>query len=184
MKHEFFYRCARALLLLALAAVAAFTLAGCDSGAQSLSARGPQVVLEIGTQGDSMVFDRRELTAPAGSVITVTFHNRSRLVAMDHNWILARPGSEESVVSAGVAAGAENDFVAPNDPNVIAKTSLTPRGESSSVTFPAPTPGAYPYLCAFPGHQMVMRGTLTITPWSGGESGTAPPNGDARDPGR
>lgn len=162
-RETFFPRC-RALAFFVLVAGLTFTIAGCDSGAQSISPHAPQIMLEIGTQGDSMVFDQRELSAPAGALITVTFHNRSRLVTMDHNWILAQPGTEESVVRDGVAAGAENDFVAPNDPNVIAKTRLTPRGESSSVTFPAPPPGSYPYLCAFPGHQMVMKGTLTITP--------------------
>ena len=164
MTRKTFSRRCRALIFFGLLAGSAFAIAGCDSGAQSISTHAPQIALEIGTEGDSMVFDQRELTAPADAIITVTFHNRSRLVAMDHNWILAQPGTEESVVRAGVAAGAENDFVAPNDPNVIAKTRLAPRGESRSVTFPAPAPGSYPYLCAFPGHQMVMKGTLTITP--------------------
>lgn len=153
-----------ALLFLTTLLVLGTGLAGCDSGAQPVTAGPRHVTLELGTQGDSMVFDRTELRAPAGALITVIFHNRSRLVAVEHNWLLARPGAEESVTAAALVAGGDNDFVAPNDSNVIAATKLAPRGESRSVTFPAPPAGVYPYLCAFPGHHMVMKGSLIITP--------------------
>jgi azurin len=121
-------------------------------------------VLELGTQGDSMVFDRAELKARAGTMVKVVFRNNSRLVAMAHNWVLVQPGAEQSSAAAGIAAGEKQNFRAPNDPNMIASTKLTPPGESSSVTFVAPPPGNYPYFCAFPGHQMVMKGTLHTMP--------------------
>lgn len=120
-------------------------------------------VLELGTQGDSMVFDRTELKARAGAMMKVVFHNNSRLVAMGHNWVLVQPGTEQTVAAAGAAAGPENDYLRPNDPNVIAFTKLSAPGESSTVTFVAPPPGNYPYFCAFPGHQAVMKGTLVVS---------------------
>jgi azurin len=30
------------------------------------------------------------------------------------------------------------------------------------VTFDAPAAGQYPYVCTFPGHGVLMKGTLTI----------------------
>ena len=41
---------------------------------------------------------------------------------------------------------------------------LAKPGESSEVTFTAPEPGKYPYICTVPGHYMMMKGVLTITP--------------------
>ncbi len=121
-------------------------------------------VLELGTRGDSMVFDRAELKARAGTMVKVVFRNNSRPGAMAHNWVLVQPSTEQMVATAGAAAGPENDYLRPNDPNVIAFTKLSAPGESISVTFTAPPPGIYPYFCAFPGHQMVMKGTLIVTP--------------------
>ncbi len=121
-------------------------------------------VLELGTRGDSMVFDRPELTARAGTMVKVVFRNNSRLVDMPHNWVLVQAGTEDAVAMAGAAAGPQSDYLRPNDPNVIAFTKLSGPGVSSSVTFIAPPPGNYPYFCAFPGHHAVMKGTLVVTP--------------------
>ena len=121
-------------------------------------------VLELGTRGDSMVFDRTELTARAGTMVKVVFRNNSRLVDMPHNWVLAQAGAEDAVAMAGAAAGPQSDYLRPNDPNVIAFTKLSGPGVSSSVTFIAPPPGNYPYFCAFPGLHAVMKGTLVVTP--------------------
>ena len=121
-------------------------------------------VLELGTRGDSMVFDRTELTARTGTMVRVVFRNNSRLVDMPHNWVLTQAGAEDAVAMAGAAAGPQSDYLRPNDPNVIAFTKLSGPGASSSVTFVAPPPGNYPYFCAFPGHHTVMKGTLLVTP--------------------
>jgi azurin len=151
--------------LIAVLAVAAGALALAFSRWSDLGERGamPVPVLELGTRGDSMVYDRTELKVRAGTMVKVVFRNNSRLVAMAHNWILVQPGGEQSSAAAGIIAGKEQDFRAPNDPNVIAATKLTPPGESSSVTFLAPPPGNYPYFCSFPGHHTVMKGTLIAT---------------------
>ncbi len=152
--------------LLAALAVAAGVLALVVWRWSDSEARGAMSipVLELGTQGDSMVFDRTELKVRAGTMVKVVFRNNARLVAMAHNWVLVQPGAEQSSAAAGMAAGEEQDFRAPNDPNVIAATKLTPPGESSTVTFIAPPPGNYPFFCSFPGHQTVMKGTLIATP--------------------
>jgi azurin len=47
---------------------------------------------------------------------------------------------------------------------VLAYTQMAPSGTTSEVTFTAPAAGAYPYICTFPGHYMMMKGVLTVTP--------------------
>jgi azurin len=37
-------------------------------------------------------------------------------------------------------------------------------GQTDVITFEAPEPGVYDFICSFPGHSGMMRGTLTIAP--------------------
>jgi azurin len=53
--------------------------------------------------------------------------------------------------------------VAPGDKQVLAHTKLVGGGESASVTFPTSIlqkGGDYKFLCTFPGHNALMRGTF------------------------
>ena len=51
----------------------------------------------------------------------------------------------------------------PDSPNVLVASRLLNAGESTLVTFDAPTePGEYPFVCSFPGHWVTMRGVLRI----------------------
>ena len=46
---------------------------------------------------------------------------------------------------------------------VISKTPMAGAGESTEVTFTAPGPGTYPFVCTFPGHAVAgMSGTLVV----------------------
>lgn len=125
--------------------------------------RAGRVILKVGTDTRTMVFDRTDLTVTSGSTVTVVFRNNLRVAPMPHNWVLVRPGTEAGVAEAGRLAGASAHYVRPGDSRVIASTPLTEPGKESSVTFVAPQPGSYPYVCTFPGHYLVMRGTLRVT---------------------
>ena len=47
--------------------------------------------------------------------------------------------------------------------HTVVRYDLSALGESDTVTFDAPAePGAYPYLCSFPGHFALMQGVLTV----------------------
>jgi azurin len=120
----------------------------------------PKVILEIGVKGEELAFDKTTLEAPAGSVITLKFNNTAS--GMPHNWVLVKPGTEEAVGSDGITAGDKNSYIKPNDPRVIAYTSLAPAKSTVTVTFDAPTLGDYPYICTFPGHNYLMKGVLKI----------------------
>ncbi len=148
-------------------------LSGCGSpasapaGGNSAPAQNPaasEVTLEIGNLGLELKFNKERLEAPAGSKITLVLKNDTQPDSgMQHNWALVKPGTEPMVAADAITAGADNNWLKPNDDRVIAHTpKLVKGGESVTVTFDAPPPGEYPYICTFPGHAGVMKGVLVI----------------------
>ena len=128
-------------------------------------AAGPvSLEVESSAQAGEFKFNKAELEAPAGSKITVKFSNKTdAAAAVGHNWILAKAGQEDSIVTNGTGAGEAGGWMKADDPGIIAHTKLIKGGESDSVTFDAPAPGSYTYMCSFPGHYAGgMKGKLTI----------------------
>ena len=121
--------------------------------------------LEI-SGNDQMQFDKQLLSVPAGCTeVTLTLHHTGKLPreAMGHNWVLVNAADFNAVVTAGMGAGLGNDYVPPADTRVLAHTRVIGAGQTVSVTFATSIlkPGAeYRYLCTFPGHNALMRGTL------------------------
>lgn len=107
-------------------------------------------------------YDRVRFQAPPGAPVKIIFENRDDVADMDHNLVVTRPGARMEVVQAGMQAGVENSYV-PRIEQVIAFTPQTKRGDRFVLTFTAPTePGAYPYVCTFPGHGYVMYGVMYV----------------------
>ena len=46
--------------------------------------------------------------------------------------------------------------------DVIAATKLLGPGESETISFTAPEPGDYQFVCSFPGHFAMMRGIMVV----------------------
>jgi azurin len=46
--------------------------------------------------------------------------------------------------------------------DVIAATKLLGPGENETLTFTAPEPGDYQFVCSFPGHFAMMRGIMVV----------------------
>ena len=130
------------------------------------SAEGGPVLLEIGTATGATEFkyDKETLEAPAGSKIKLKFSNNTNSNdEVGHNWVLVKPGQEDSVLANGIAAGDDKDWLNTDDPGIIAHTRLIEGDQSNSITFDAPPPGSYMYVCTFPEHYAGgMKGTLTI----------------------
>jgi azurin len=121
--------------------------------------------LEI-SGNDQMQYDKQVLTVAAScKEVTLTLHHTGKLPreAMGHNWVLVNAADFNAVASAGMGAGLANDYVAPGDKRVLAHTKTIGGGQTTSVTFQTSIlkPGGdYRYLCTFPGHNALMRGTL------------------------
>jgi azurin len=123
--------------------------------------------LEI-TGNDLMQFDKKELkVAKDCGSIEVTLKHIGKLPAasMGHNWTLTKAADAAAVANDGLSAGLEANYIKPNDPRVIAHTKVVGGGQSTSVTIPMSKLKAgeqYSYICTFPGHAALMKGTLTI----------------------
>jgi azurin len=125
-----------------------------------------KVALAIDTAkgADDFHYATGTLSAPAGSTITLKLTNRTNPDdEVGHNWVLVKPGQEDSVLANSIKAGDDNDWLDTEDPGMIAATRLIEGGVKNSVTFEAPVPGDYTFLCTFPEHYKGgMKGTLTI----------------------
>jgi azurin len=121
--------------------------------------------LEI-TGSDSMQFDKKELAVAADCTsVEVTLKHSGKLPAqaMGHNWVLTKTADMQGVVNDGMGAGLAANHVKPGDKRVIAHTKIIGGGQSDVVKFP--TSGlkqgdAYSFVCTFPGHSALMKGTF------------------------
>jgi len=115
---------------------------------------------------DLMQYDKKDLSVGPGCTeieVTLTDIGKLPASAMGHNWVLVKSSDLSAVANAGAAAGFSNNYLEPGDPRVIAATKIVGGGQSVSVTFPASKlvkGGSYMYLCTFPGHNALMRGTF------------------------
>ena len=124
---------------------------------------GAVVELQIASVGDTMTFDKTKLSVPTGSRVHLVLKNNSKLEILPHNWVLVNTGTEAAVAATGLALGVDAGYIAAGQ-NVLAFTPLAARGQTTEVTFVAPPAGAYPYVCTVPGHYVMMKGVLTVTP--------------------
>ncbi|MEL7312012.1 MAG: azurin [Pseudomonadota bacterium] len=118
--------------------------------------------------GDSLAYSTKALTVPSScDTVTVTLTHTGNLpkVAMGHNWVLAADDVADAVAAAGVSAGADGNYLAADETRYVAATKLIGGGESDTVSFSLSDLEAgknYVYVCTFPGHTSIMRGTFTV----------------------
>ena len=126
----------------------------------------PEKKVEI-TGNDQMKYDVLAIEAKPGQKVTVTLKNAGIIpkVSMGHNFVLLTPDQDPvKFVEAGTPYMGK-DCIAPElADKVIAHTKLLGPAESDTISFAAPRkPGAYTYICSFPGHFAIgMKGTLTV----------------------
>ena len=113
---------------------------------------------------DQMKYDKSELKVKAGQEVTLTFRHTGKIgkKIMGHNFVLLKPGTSIPEFSAAAAAtGEAGDWIA-NEDQIIAHTKMIGGGQSTTVTFTAPEAGTYDFICSFPGHSFVMKGTIIV----------------------
>jgi azurin len=154
------------LTTFALTVGLAFLLAACggNSGGNAGGNAGggaAATTIDIGSDGENLAFDKTELSAPAGSAVTLRLQNNS--AAQQHNWVLVNGDGSvaDTVAEAGLTAGPDAGYIAAGDANILANTPLANGGETVEFTFTAPPAGTYTYVCTVPGHAALMRGTFT-----------------------
>ena len=138
-------------------------LAACGGGAPPPQKAAEPVTLEIGSKGDELAYDKTALEAPAGAKITLKLKNNASAASGNkHNWVLAKTADADLVAADGIAAGDAAGYLKADDKRIIAATKLIGAGETGEVVFDAPPAGAYTFICTFPGHNVNMKGILTI----------------------
>lgn len=121
-------------------------------------------VIEI-TGNDQMRFSVTEIEAKAGEELKVVFTNVGTLPkeAMGHNWVLLKAGTDPMAFAAASMTAKDTDYIGASvKDQVIAFIPVLGPKKSAETTFKAPAPGVYPFICSFPGHVAIMKGTLTV----------------------
>lgn len=84
---------------------------------------------------------------------------------MGHNLVITKAADQQAVLADASAAGPASDYIKAGDSRVIAHTKLIGGGEKDTVKFPVSKLAAgqnYVFFCSFPGHAMMMKGTVKL----------------------
>ncbi|MEN9636251.1 MAG: hypothetical protein RL077_4655 [Verrucomicrobiota bacterium] len=137
--------------------------AGLTAAVAPVRAAGPRVV-EI-TANDQMKFSLATIEAKEGEELKVVLTNQGTLPkeAMGHNWVLLKAGVDLAAFATAAMTAKDTDYVpAAKKGDVIASIPVLGPKKSGEAIFKAPAAGSYTYICSFPGHYMIMKGTLTV----------------------
>lgn len=96
---------------------------------------------------DTFAYDPDAVSVPTGSEVTLNFKNEGGL---DHNFVLVSNSADPLTVTEANAIGGIN-------------AGTVSGGGETTLTFTAPPPGSYQYVCTIAGHAAGgMVGTLTV----------------------
>ena len=121
-------------------------------------------VINIKTIKNEMKYDVTEFTVQAGSSVEIVLDN---VDFMQHNLIIVKPGTKEKVGAAADKMamdpkGEELSYI-PKMDEVLFATDLINPEQKVSLKFIVPSdPGAYPFICTFPGHWRIMQGVMIV----------------------
>jgi len=123
---------------------------------------GDTMVVHIQTLREQMKYDRRAFAVGPGMKVKLIFSNPD---AMDHNMIFVQPGTAPEVAMAAMMLGADGikKNWTPQSDKILFASKVLSAGETQTLEFTAPTvPGAYDYVCTYPGHYMLMNGVMHV----------------------
>ena len=116
------------------------------------------------TTGTNLSYQTRIVRAQPGEPIELTLANPD---VVPHNWALIKPGTLRRVGQLANRLVSDPEAAlrhyVPRTSDVLAYTNVVFPGESFTIFLRAPQePGRYPFLCTFPGHWLIMNGTLLV----------------------
>lgn len=124
---------------------------------------GPPAEITMTPVGEQMEYEQKEFTVKPGQTVRLTFQNTATMEAMQHNVVVLQQNASVNEVGQAAMSAADTDYIpADFSDQIIAHTSMAAPGETVSVEFTAPAEGDYTYICTFPGHYMVMQGTMRV----------------------
>lgn len=125
-----------------------------------------EVKIEIGGN-DQMQYDKKAFELVEGQEVSLTFSHNGKLpaVAMGHNVVILKPGTNVPEFAMKAATKAANGYLPDDEESkklIVAATKMLGGGEKDTITFTAPAAGEYPFICSFPGHFAMMQGVMTV----------------------
>jgi azurin len=113
---------------------------------------------------DQMKYNVSEIKVKAGESVTLTLKNVGKMPiqAMGHNLVILQKGTNVAQFATSAGNAKATGYVPVDSKAIIAATKLIGGGQSSTITFKAPTKGTYDFICTFPGHFIVMKGKLIV----------------------
>lgn len=113
---------------------------------------------------DAMQYNLDKIEVKAGQTVRVTLKNVGSMPVeqMGHNWTLLKSGVEPATYGGAAMQHKDEGYQVPGTDDVIVNTSMLGPGQEETVEFTAPSTGIYKYICTFPGHYGVMKGTFLV----------------------
>jgi azurin len=112
-----------------------------------------------------MEYDQKTFTVKAGQKVKLKFVNEHP-IPQPHNVVISKPGTKDKVMADAMQMAASPDGMAkgyvPETEDILFHTKLVQPTQTDEVEFVAPEAGAYPYICTFPGHAILMNGVMTV----------------------
>lgn len=110
-----------------------------------------------------MQFDLVRFSVKPATKVKLVFNNADD---MSHNFLITKPGARLDVVNEALALeekGPAMNYV-PKSSKVLWSIPVVSTNQSATLEFTSPTePGAYPYVCTFPGHGFIMYGVMYVS---------------------
>jgi len=122
-------------------------------------------VVRIGTIFEKMKYNKASFSIVSGKPTKIVFVNDDK---MPHNLLISAPGSLSAIGAAADKMAADPQGFAkhfvPDDKRVLWSTKLLQPGQTAELSFIAPKPDAYPFICTFPLHWKLMNGVMQVVP--------------------
>ena len=143
------------------------TNAGMEKTEGIINTEVPNVV-KISIEGNDMMrYNLDKIEVNAGQKVELTLIHTGKMSAqsMGHNWVLLSLGTDKAAFAMAAMSAKEQDYIPESmKENVLTSTEIIGGGESTTITFDAPSPGYYEFICSFPGHYGLMNGSFVVLP--------------------
>lgn len=113
---------------------------------------------------DQMKFDRKIIKVNSNEKVTLTLNHTGRFPAssMGHNFVLLKKDVDVNEYALRAAGARDTEYIPDGDSELV-YTKMLGGGESDTITFDAPEPGTYIFICSFPGHYQLMMGEFIVS---------------------
>ena len=116
------------------------------------------------TGNDVMKFNTNEIKVKSGQKVKLTLRHIGKLdiKIMGHNFVILKKDVDVSEFAALAASANDNQYIPKDSEDILVHTDLIGGGQTTSIEFDAPEAGTYSFLCSFPGHYAMMKGSFIV----------------------